>query len=382
MKRSVDRVLTTHVGSLVRTGELRSLLEASRDGKDVSQAQFESTLRLAVKEVVRRQVEAGIDVVDDGEFGKGVSWSRYAYERLDGFERVVTTPGGSRETLYRFGERFADFQREYTVTEGFENIGFKCVGPVRYAGWEALQRDIGNLKAALEGSGATEAFMPVVAPASLVRLGKGEYYDTQEEFVAAVSDAMREEYETIVRAGFILQVDDAWLPMEAMNGVTDAYVRWANMCIEALNHALAPIPEDRVRYHICWGSQNSPHITDVPFRDIAHLVLSVKAGAYSIEMANPRHEHEWRVWESVKLPEGKLLVPGVISHATNIVEHPELVAERIVRLAKLVGREHIIASTDCGFAQGPLVRRVHHEIQWAKLEALAEGARLATKELW
>ena len=259
-------------------------------------------------------------------------------------------------------------------------------GRSTYTGQAALKRDIEDIKAAAKKAGAHAAFLPVVAPASVAPGRKDEHYKSEEELVFAIADALNVEYKTIVESGLIAQIDDAFLAttydiMVPPKSLAD-FRKWAEVRIEATNHALRGIPEERTRYHLCWGSWNGPHTNDVAIKDIIDLVLKVRVGGYSLEMANPRHEHEWRVWESVKLPAGKTLVPGLISHATNIVEHPELVAERIVRLAKLVGRDNVIASTDCGFAQGPFARRVHPSVQWAKLKSLAEGARIATRQLW
>ncbi len=259
-------------------------------------------------------------------------------------------------------------------------------GPIRYSGQATINRDIADFKKALSDQNIEEAFMTAVAPASVVPDREDHYYKSDEEYVFAVAEALRDEYRAIVDAGFILQVDDAYLALyyDVMvpPATLEEYRAWARLRVDALNHALAGIPEDRVRYHVCWGSWNAPHVSDVPLKEIVDLILDIRAGGYCIEMANPRHEHEWRVWENVKLPEEKILLPGVISHATNVVEHPELIAERLVRLAMLVGREQVIGNTDCGFAQGPFVQRVHPSIQWAKLEALVEGARLATRKLW
>jgi 5-methyltetrahydropteroyltriglutamate--homocysteine methyltransferase len=259
-------------------------------------------------------------------------------------------------------------------------------GPITYIGHAALQRDIANLKAAMKQAGLKQGFLPVVAPASVVPARKDEHYRNEEEALFAIADALREEYKAIVDAGLTVQVDDAFLAsfydvMVPPRSLAD-YRKWAAVRVEAVNHALQGIPEEKSRYHLCWGSWNGPHTNDVAIKDIIDLVLKIRVGGYSLEMANPRHEHEWRVWEKVKMPKGRVLVPGLVSHSTNVVEHPELVAERIVRLARLVGRENVIASTDCGFAQGPFTRRVHPSIMWAKLRAVAEGARLATRELW
>ena len=261
-----------------------------------------------------------------------------------------------------------------------------CVGPVKYIGQDILRRDIDNFKAALKGAKVEEAFMPVVAPSSVLPDRKDEYYKGEEEWLDAVTAAMRTEYRTIVDAGLILQIDDARAATAydrmVPPGTFEEYRRWLGKFVESLNRALEGIPEDRVRYHVCWGSWPGPHVSDVALKDIADLILKVRAGAYVIESANPRHEHEWQGWKNAKLPDGKVLIPGVISHATNVVEHPELIAERITRFANLLGRENVIAGTDCGFAQGTFYRRVHPTVMWAKFEALVEGARLASKQLW
>ncbi len=386
MQRSTERILTSHVGSLIRPPELVAFLRARQDKQPVDEAAFDACLAGAVAAIVRRQAQAGIDVVDDGEFGKTISWSQYALERLSGFER---RPLAGANPFARGADRakFADFYAELDARDApATQSEAVCVGPIVYTGQVALARDIANLKAALTGVDVVEAFLPVAAPASVIPDRRNEHYANDDECLAAIAEAMRTEYRAIVDAGFVVQLDDARTAVSYDRMVPPAtfadYRRWVGASVEVINHALAGIPEDRVRYHVCWGSWPGPHTTDVPLRDIVDLVLQVKAGAYVIEGANPRHEHEWKVWADVKLPPGKVLMPGVISHATNIVEHPELVAERIVRLARLVGRDNIIAGTDCGFAQSPMYRRVHPSIMWAKLEALAAGARLATTELW
>jgi 5-methyltetrahydropteroyltriglutamate--homocysteine methyltransferase len=387
MKRSTARILTTHVGSLIRPPALIEFLRAQQERKPVDQAAFAACLASSVAEVVRQQAEAGIDVVSDGEFGKTISWSQYALERLSGFERRPMKAGANPFARGADRTRFAEFYAELDARDApATQSEAACIGPITYTGQAALQRDIDNFKAALAKSPAVEAFLPVAAPASVIPDRKNEYYASEDGCLQAIAEAMRSEYRMIVDAGFLVQLDDARTAVTYDRMVPPAsfadYRDWVARYVEVVNHALDGIPEDRVRYHVCWGSWPGPHTTDVPLRDIVDLILKMRVGAYVIEGANPRHEHEWKVWQSVKLPPGKVLIPGVISHATNIVEHPELVCERIVRLAKLVGRENVIAGTDCGFAQSPMYRRVHPSIMWAKLEALAAGAQLASMELW
>jgi 5-methyltetrahydropteroyltriglutamate--homocysteine methyltransferase len=386
------RVRTTHVGSLIRPAELLEFIRPKQAGQPYDEQAYAKCLRASVEAVVRRQAEAGIDVVSDGEFGKSISWSQYALERLSGFERRSARPEAHGFNRGADRAQFAEFYRELDAADGPPAaVGARagvavCVGPISYTGHAELRRDIENFKSALGQAGARQGFLPVASPTSVIPDRKNEYYKSEEELLHAIADAMRAEYRAIVDAGLELQLDDARLAVTFDRMVPPAsfadYRNWVAMNVEAINHALAGIPEERVRYHVCWGSWPGPHVSDVPFKDIVDLVLKVKAGTYLIEGANPRHEHEWRVWESVRLPEGKVLAPGMISHATNVVEHPELVAQRIVRLAQLVGRERVMASTDCGFAQGPFHRRVHPTIMWAKLEALAEGARIASKALF
>jgi 5-methyltetrahydropteroyltriglutamate--homocysteine methyltransferase len=394
MAISAERILTTHVGSLIRPDDLLAFLRKQQHGEPCDAAEFEACLKRSVADVVRKQAEIGIDIVSDGEFGKTISWSRYILDRLSGFEERDDFSTGFRRAVAGKDRRdFAAFYDEYEAAYGFVGMGtaFKTgtwvvTGPIRYTGQAAIRRDIADLKQAIAGLDVTNAFLPVVAPASVVPARKDEYYKSEEEALFAIADALREEYRAIVDAGLIAQIDDAFLAstydIMVPPKTLAEYREWAEVRVEALNHALRGIPKERTRYHLCWGSWNGPHTNDVAIKDIIDLVLRVNVGGYSLEMANPRHEHEWRVWETVKLPQDTVLVPGLISHATNIVEHPDLVAQRIVRLAKLVGRERVIASTDCGFAQGPFTRRVHPSIQWAKLAALTEGARIASRELW
>jgi 5-methyltetrahydropteroyltriglutamate--homocysteine methyltransferase len=391
MKRSRGRILTTHVGSLIRPAELLPLIRAKQSGQPYDHKAYAESLARSVGEVVRKQAEVGVDVPSDGEFGKSISWSQYVLERLSGFERRPVKPGADPFARGADRARFAEFYAELDAASGPPTTAGAavgeavCVGPIKYTGQAEIERDIANFKSALAHAGVDEGFLPVAAPASVIPDRKNEYYKSDEELLYAIADAMRTEYRAIVDAGLLLQLDDARAAVTFDRMVPPAtlqdYRRWVARHVEALNHALDGIPEDRVRYHVCWGSWPGPHTTDVPLKDIADLILRVHAGAYLIENANPRHEHEWRVWENVKLPEGKVLAPGVISHATNIVEHPELVAERLVRIARLIGGENVMAGTDCGFAQGPFHRRVHPTIMWAKLEALVAGARLASEEL-
>jgi 5-methyltetrahydropteroyltriglutamate--homocysteine methyltransferase len=388
MKRSDDRILTTHVGSLIRPQALQEFLRAKQSGKPYDEKAYAACLTSSVAEVVAEQAKAGIDVVSDGEFGKAISWSQYALERLSGFERRPikedkANPFKRGADRTQFSEFYAELDAHDGVATTVEAI---CVGPIKYTGQAELQRDIDNFKAALKTNKVQEAFLPVAAPASVIPDRKNEYYKSEDDIMAAIADAMHTEYKMIIDAGFVVQLDDARNAVTYDRMVPPAsfadYRKWLGQQVEIINTAIKGLPVDRIRYHVCWGSWPGPHVSDVPLKDIVDLILGVKVGAYVIEGANPRHEHEWKVWKDAKLAPGQVLIPGVISHATNVVEHPELVSERIVRLAKNVGRENVIAGTDCGFAQGPFHRRVHPSIMWAKLQALAEGARLASKELW
>ena len=371
MQRSTDRILTTFAGSLIRPPEVRAL------GPETSDQTRTATLRTAVKEVVHQEAEVGLDVVSDGEFGKA-SWFNYVMDRLEGYEvRPVERP----EIGYRGldEKRYPDFfNSEITGRLGARR--HVCVAPLKYVGKSVMQRDVDNLLAALEGVEVAGAFLPVVSPTSVSVDHTNEYYASHDEYLAALADALHEEYATITDAGLIVLLDDAILThfYDRMQAEGVDYRRWVARQIEVINHALRGIPEEQVRYHVCWGSWPGPHTSDVPFREIADLVVNVHAQAFSIEAANPRHEWEWTVWQDVKLPEGKLLLPGVISHAITHVEHPELIAQRLRRFCDLVGRENVIASSDCGFAQGVGTQRQAPSVVWAKLAALAEGARLAS----
>ncbi len=381
---SDKRILTTHVGSLARPQYLLEYVAAILNGVAVDEKTFDATLKRAVADVVKDQQKARVDIVSDGEFGKFRSWSFYVLERLGGIEeRDIAAHVGKGKDLSRFPEFYA----QYFPTQRLPKRGtVVCVAPVIYKGQAAIKRDIDNLKAGLSGAKVTGAFLPVVAPASAVPSHKNEFYKSEEEFFFALADALREEYKAIIDAGLDVQIDDAFLPYMYDAAFADEpiekYRKWVALRLEALNHALRGLPEEKIRYHLCWGSYNVPHTADIALSAIVDLVTTVKAGAYCLEMGNPRHEHEWRVWETAKLPEGRKLIPGVVGHVSNVVEHPELVAQRLVRLAKLVGRENILAGTDCGFSQTPLTPRLHPSIIWAKLEALAEGAEIASKELW
>jgi 5-methyltetrahydropteroyltriglutamate--homocysteine methyltransferase len=387
MKTSTDRILTTHVGSLIRPQPLQEIMRAKQVGEAYDRAAYDACLKQSIADVVRRQAGTGLDVISDGEFGKAISWNQYVVERLSGFELRAIPAGYRPGTPGADRTRFKEFYAELDAREPMANPRMvACVGPVKYVGQAIVQRDIDNFKAALKGVTVEQAFMPVVAPSSVLPDRKDEYYKSEEEWLAAVTAAMRTEYKMIVDAGFILQIDDARAATAydrmVPPGTFEDYRRWLEKFVESLNQALDGIPEERVRYHVCWGSWPGPHVSDVPLKAIVDLILKVRAGAYVIESANPRHEHEWQVWKDVKLPPGRVLIPGVISHATNVVEHPELIAERILRFANLLGRENVMAGTDCGFAQGTFYRRVHPTVMWAKFEALVQGARLASRQLW
>ena len=383
MKRSDDRILTTHVGSLVRPPELIALVRAGAEGN----LRGSDVVAAATADVVARQAAAGVDVVSDGEFGKP-NFAGYVSDRLTGFEARPPDPGQSAIGNWGRDRRaFREFyEQDSSAQAGGGGAPMVCVGPISYVGQDAVQADIDNFKAALPGAAVEEAFIPAVAPGAIEGQRRNDYYGTVEEYLGALADAMHEEYKAIIDAGFILQIDDPRIVVHYdlidPAPTPEEFRKIAALRVEATNRAIGDLPADRIRYHLCWGSWHGPHTTDFPLSEIVSLVLQVRAGAYSIEAANPRHEHEWQVWERVTLPDGKLLIPGVITHITNTVEHPELIAWRIMNFARLVGRENVIASTDCGFSQGATNPRVHPSIMWAKLESLAEGARLASERLW
>jgi 5-methyltetrahydropteroyltriglutamate--homocysteine methyltransferase len=388
MKRSTDRFLTTHVGSLPRPPDLLAMIQAKEQRAPFDAAVFAERVRSAVREAVRRQAECGIDIVADGEMGR-FGFVPYVNERLAGIEPRPNESRGGAWANSREYRAFPEYYEWFTQLPGSAGRApptqWVCTGPVSYRGHAALQRDIANLKAVLAETGCAEAFMPAVSPANLANWNRNEYYKTDGDFEAALAEALHEEYQAIVEAGLVLQIDD---PQLATYWTTHPEIdlvqcrNWARANVELLNHALAGIPPDQVRYHTCYGINMGPRVSDLELKNIVDIMLGVNAGAYSFEAANPRHEHEWRVWEAAPLPEGKILIPGIVTHASNLVEHPETVAQRILRFAGVVGRENVIAGADCGFASFSTSCEVHPSIVWAKLAALAEGARLATLELW
>jgi len=402
MRASSDRIITSHAGSLPRPEELIAA-NARREAGTVDEAGFQKELAQSVVDVVRRQVAAGIAVPGDGEYGKSMgskvnyrAWWSYSFQRLGNlqvrglslyqFPAHRSSPGntvlssfGDRRDRLKFAAAYAD--PESGITTGPRATDWPvCIGPLSYTGHAAIAADIANFKAALAASGVAEGFMTSIGPASCARIGN-EHYKSDDEFVFACAEAMREEYRAIIDAGLVLQIDDPAIAenFDQINPepTAEEYRRFTMPKVEAVNHALKGLPRDRIRFHLCWGSWHGPHTTDIPMRDIVDVMLKIDAGAYSFEAGNVRHEHEWSVWKDTKLPDDRLILPGVVSHATNVVEHPELVAERIGRFAGLVGRERVIASTDCG-----LGGRVHADIAWAKLEALAQGAAIASRQLW
>ena len=383
MKRSTHRILTTHVGSLVRPPEIVEIMRGREPGRPFSDAEL-AALQRAVADAVRMQAECGIDIPSDGEFSKS-SFSGYVSDRLTGFEIRPGERGLGGSFRGRDRKRFAEAYEEIEGS-GAGGGGAVCTGPISYKGQALVASDLATFKSSLEGLNFAEAFVPAVGPGTIELQRRNEYYGTQEEYLFAIAEAMKTEYTMIVDAGFILQIDDPRLMTEfdSLDPEPTAaeYQKFAALRVEALNHALAGLPQDRIRYHICWGSWHGPHTTDLPLKEIADVILQVRADAFSVEAANPRHEHEYHYWEAHPFPSGKVLIPGVIAHTTNCVEHPELVAERIVRYARLVGPENVIAGADCGFAQGASYRRVHPSIVWEKFRVLAEGARLASQRLW
>ena len=403
MKQNRDHILTSHAGSLPRPDDVIEANRARESGQASDERRFQAQLHSSVADVVRRQKDLGIAIPGDGEFGKSMghrvnyrAWWSYSFQRLGGLElgttglydlppqrsrpgEIVLTSVAHRRDRVKFAAAYGDPDSGIT-TGPRATLWPVCVDKLIYTGHAAIKSDIANFKAALQAAGLEEGFMTSIAPGSASRIAN-RYYKTEEEFLFACADAMREEYKAIVDAGLVLQLDDPaiaenWDMVNPEPAVAD-YKKFSMVRVEALNHAIRGLPEDRIRLHLCWGTWHGPHTTDIAMRDIVDVMLAVKCRAYSFEAGNVRHEHEWKVWQDVKLPDGKLILPGVVSHATNVVEHPELVAERITRFADLVGKERVIASTDCG-----LGGRVHPQIAWAKLESLSHGAASATRRLW
>jgi 5-methyltetrahydropteroyltriglutamate--homocysteine methyltransferase len=391
MKRSVSRILTTHTGSLPRPADLVAMLNAKELGEPYDKAAFAARVKRAVADVVGRQVDTGIDVIGDGEHGK-FNWMAYARARLDGLSEI-DSPVRFR-TATRDSIEFADAYEDLKVMHAARSLVAKrtarpkalvCAGPIKYVGQDELRSDLDNLKSALQGRRHEDAFVTAISPSNLELYYENQHYPSDEEYLAALSDAMRVEYLAIVDAGFVLQIDDPRMATHynrATNATIDDCRKFIAVRVEALNHALRGIPEDRIRFHTCYSTNIAPRVHDFELKHFVDLMLQVRAQAFVIEAANPRHEHEWQVWEQVKLPDGKILIPGMVSHCVHLVEHPELVAQRIMRFAGLVGRECVMAGTDCGFGTSGAGDEVHPDVAWAKLRAMVEGARIASGKLW
>jgi len=382
MIRSTDRIRTMHAGTLPRPNDLRDMVVAKESGQAYDESKFTLLVQSVIKENVKLQIGSGIDSVNDGEVSK-LSFTSYISDRMGGIEKRKPSDGPAPFGIN--GRDTAEFNEYFINKDGFTGLGsnpsYFVTGPVTYTGKAAIQADIDNFKAGLQGSTPEETFLPAITPGTMEHWLANEHYKTDEEYLYALADALHVEYKSIVDAGFLLQIDDPDLPdawqMHPEMTVKD-YQKFADLRVDALNHAIGDIPEEKVRFHTCWGSYKGPHKYDVSLRDMIDLILKVKAVGYSIEASNPMHEHEWTVWKDVKLPDGKVLIPGVIGHASDFIEHPELVAQRLVRYANIVGKENLMAGTDCGIGS----RVGHAKICWAKFEAMAEGARIATKELW
>jgi 5-methyltetrahydropteroyltriglutamate--homocysteine methyltransferase len=389
MKRSTDRIRTTHTGSLPRPPEMLQALHARFAGRPVDEAAYEASLKKHVREIVRRQVEAGIDVVGDGECSKP-SFRAYLAERIGGFEERIPKGGlpvpGPADPNGRDATLFPDYYRSVQEHSPFAHAvrvpPRACVGPIRYLGRKYLERDIANLKQAMAAAGAEDGFMPSSGP---LPVDPNEHYRSQEEYFEAHAEAMREEYQAILDAGLYLQIDDprlvsSWDMRKDMD--LEQYRAWMRGRIEFLNHALRGLPEERIRFHTCYGVNFGPRLSDLQLDQVLDLILTIRAGAYSFEAANPRHDHEWRVAQTVKLPDGKLLIPGAVTHSNVTIEHPEVVADRIERWAKAAGRENVMFGNDCGFASTAGNTEIPEAVAWAKLQALGEGARIASRRLW
>jgi 5-methyltetrahydropteroyltriglutamate--homocysteine methyltransferase len=393
MKRSEGRILTTHTGSLPRPPDLVALLNKKEMGEPYDRAAFDARIARAISVVVRAQADVGLDVIGDGEHSK-VNWMAYARGRLSGLEEIdepVRFRGATRDST-EFAAAYEDMRVMLAARSGAlvakRTVRPKaqvCSGPIEYVGQEEVRTDLANLKKALAGVSAEEAFVTAISPSNLELYYENRYYASDEDYLAALADAMHEEYRAIVDAGFVLQIDDPRMATHynrARDSTVEDCRRFIALRVEAVNHALRGIPEDRVRFHTCYSVNIAPRVHDFELRHFADLMLKVRAQAYLIEAANPRHEHEWQVWEEIKLPDDKILVPGVVSHCIHLVEHPELVAQRIQRFAGVAGRERVIAGTDCGFGTSGAGDEVHPDVAWAKLRAMVEGARIASRRLW
>ena len=381
MKRSTSRILTTHTGSLPRSPELQDLLRLREDQQSFDEASFQSSIRGAVSDIIDRQQNAGIDVVNDGEQGRS-QYATYVKERLTGFE-------GERMVRSRPRLDDADFP-EYAATQtsmSSRNMPQPaCTGSIAWKDWPAVERDIANLREAVADRQVEEVFMTAASPGVIANFLPNEYYATEEEYLYALAEVMKDEYNAIAAAGLILQIDCPDLAMTRVSQFShlsvEEFKKIVELHVEVINYALKDIDPERMRLHVCWGNTEGPHHHDVPLREIVNLVLQARPLGLSIEGANPRHGHEWKVWEDVRLPEGKVLLPGVLDTTTNFIEHPELIAQRILNYANLVGRENVIPGSDCGFGTSAWGRKVETNVAWAKLAAMAEGARLASRELW
>ena len=388
MRHNTDRILTTHVGSLPRPASLFAMMKLKNDGQPVDAAALEAEVKNAVAEIVHKQAEIGLDMISDGEMGK-VGFIPYVNERLAGFEPGASTSRVSTWATSREARAFPEYydwaSKQPGAAGGSGALRWVCTGPISYKGMDQFQQEAATFRAALDETSVQEAFIPAISPSNVATWEANQFYKTEEEFLLAIAEAMRVEYKAIIDAGFILQVDDPALVTYYIlhpEATIEDCRRWATLRVEALNHALRGLPEEKIRYHTCYSINFGPRVHDMEVKNLLDIILRVRAGAYSFEAANPRHEHEWQLWKTVRLPEGKLIIPGVITQSTVLVEHPELVAQRIARFAEAVGRENVIAGADCGFASFATSAEIHPTIVWAKLAALVQGAKLASEALW
>ena len=381
MKRSESRILTTHTGSLPRSPELQELLRSRLEPQPGEDEAYETGVEEGVAEVVAKQAAIGIDVINDGEQGR-VQYATYVKDRLTGFDGEQIIRARPRIDMLDFPE----FAAQSGVSSSSTIPWPACTGPVGWKDRAAVQRDIQRLKTAASGVIAEEVFMTAASPGVIANFLPNEYYPTEEAYLYALADVMKDDYNAIVDSGLLLQIDCPDLAMTRVTQFSDLsqpeFIKIVEMHVEVMQHALAGISPDRMRMHLCWGNTEGPHHHDVPLKEIVNIVLKAPPGAISFEGANPRHAHEWKVWEDVKLPDGKIIIPGVLDTTTNFIEHPELIAERIVRYAGAVGKENVMVGSDCGFGTSAWGRRVESRIAWAKLESMVEGARLASQELW